>query len=86
MNENIRRVEMVLQEVLNVGLGAFNTIQAGAEQIPTRWSALYSRLVSRGALDRSPLADRLHDTLDSSLDGVKDARRKLVGLSGRRLA
>lgn len=79
MNENIRRVEMVLQEVLNVGLGAFNTAQAVWERVPDRLSTAYGRLVSQGARDRSPLADRLHDGLDQGLDGWRETRKKLNG-------
>lgn len=73
-------IEQGLRDTLNVGLGLFNTVAAKVEQLQKDVLKGYQELVTRGAQDKSEVAQNLRTGLGQGITSVKDARSKIEGI------
>ncbi len=74
-------IEKNLHDVLNAGLGLFQTVQGRFETLQKDIVASYEQLVSRGAADKSQMAERIRGTVDQGLTAVRDLQAKAEGVA-----
>lgn len=69
-------IEKNLHDVLNAGLGFFQTVQGRFETLQKDIVSSYEDLVSKGAADKSQLAEKIRGTVDQSFNTVRDLQTK----------
>ncbi len=75
--KKVTNVESGVRDVLNAGLGLFQTVSAKVENVQKDILSSFNSLVSRGASDKSELAQKLRGGLDKGLTVVKEVETKL---------
>lgn len=80
----VQGYEVGLRDVVNVGLGLFNSVAAKVDEIQKNLLKGYQDLVVRGASDKSSLAQTLRGGLDQGITTVKGVQGQFDTLLGKR--
>lgn len=81
MANQASRFETVARDLVNVGIGLYNTAQIHLDQLQRDIVSGYGGLVTRGAADKSELAEGLRSKLGQGLTIVSGVQSKL-GVNG----
>lgn len=69
-------IEKNLHDVLNAGLGLFQTVQGRIDLLQKDIVTSYEGLVSRGAADKSAVVEKLRETVDQGFNAVRELQTK----------
>ena len=72
-------IEKNLHDVLNAGLGLFQTVQGRIDLLQKDIVSSFEGLVSRGAADKSNVAEKIRETVDQGFNAVREFQVKTDG-------
>ncbi|MCE9598113.1 MAG: hypothetical protein K8S54_09125 [Spirochaetia bacterium] len=82
MANQASQFETVARDLVNVGIGLYNAAQIRLDQLQKDIVSGYGGLVTRGAADKSELAESLRSKLGQGLTMVSGAQAKLGANGG----
>ena len=72
-------IEKNLHDVLNAGLGLFQTVQGRIDLLQKDIVSSFEGLVTRGAADKGGVAEKIRETVDQGFNAVRDFQVKSEG-------